>query len=86
MTFRRSASAIVADVGGELVLMDGDHREFFAFDGVGVRVWEMLEEPQSIEAIARVVACEYAVDENVCRTDVESFVHELHSLGVVDKL
>lgn len=79
----RNPDQIVADVGGDLVLMSVDQGEYFGITGVGSRVWELLATPIAVENIVRVICDEYAVEATVCQSDIESFVEELIQLGLV---
>lgn len=53
------------------------------FNGVGARIWDLLAEPTTAEAVVAALGDEYEVDEAQLRTDVTAFIAELHEKGLV---
>jgi hypothetical protein len=50
--FRRSSDAVGVEQGGRTVLLDGRSEEYFALDEVGSRIWALLDQPRTVDAIA----------------------------------
>ena len=80
----RRGGAMTAAVDSELVMLDTDKSLYFGLDEVGRRIWELLEQPQSFEAICSALQNEFDVDPKTCRTDVRAFISEMAEAELVE--
>ena len=62
---------------GESVILHTGSGKYFGFNHVGTDIWELLEEPQSIEAVTQRIADDYDVTRERCRDDIDELVAEL---------
>lgn len=81
--YRRNPDLIAADMDGETVMMSIERGDYYGIGGVGSRVWELLETPRTMADIVQAICAEFDVDEASCRADMEHFLGELHSHGIV---
>jgi hypothetical protein len=81
--FSRSDAPLTAEVDGEIVMLDPATSSYFGLDGVGARIWELCAEPQSIDTLVTVLMDEYDVDEATCVAEVQAFVADLQSSGLL---
>jgi len=81
--FSRNASPLTAEVDGELVMLDPSTSRYFGLDGVGLRIWELCADPQTIDSLVAVLTGEYDVDAATCESEVRAFVADLESSGLV---
>ena len=51
----RCSEMVVADMDGELVMMDVDQGSYFAVNQVGGHIWTQLETPQIVMALIKSV-------------------------------
>jgi hypothetical protein len=79
----RSEEPLTAVVDSETVMLSPDQGEYFALDAIGTRIWELLEEPRSIDEICVTLCAEYEVDPETCRRDVTALTGELHEAKLV---
>lgn len=79
-----SDAVATADLGGESVLLDPVSGRYFGLNEVGTRIFELLGEPRSVSSIVDVLVQEYEVSEDQLRRDVEQFVSEMMSRGLVE--
>ncbi len=79
----RDPDLIAADMDGDLVMLSIERGEYFGVGGVGTRVWELLEQPASVDDLTAAICAEYEVDEATCRADMSRFAEELLRLGLV---
>ena len=79
----RSSAPLTADVDNEVVMLDPATSNYFGLEGVGARIWDLCEQPQSVESIVAVLLAEYDVDESTCSTEVASFLVELESANLL---
>ncbi|WP_424016475.1 PqqD family protein [Halorientalis pallida] len=62
---------------GESVILHVDAGKYYGFNEVGTRVWEQVQEPQTIESVCETITDEYDVSTEQCREDVDELVTEL---------
>ena len=68
---------MVRDLGGEAILLDLATSTYFGLDAVGTRIWHLLAEHRSTEAIVPLLMLEFDVDERQIRLDLEALVTQL---------
>jgi hypothetical protein len=49
----RCSETIAREVDGELVMLDPRQSIYFALDSIGRRIWDLLEQPQQVNALCR---------------------------------
>ena len=83
---RVADGVLTRSAGAETVLLDLDSEEFFGLDGVGARVFQLLEEPQRLADVVEVLLTEYDVNRDTLTTDVVDLASDLvaRNLLVVD--
>jgi hypothetical protein len=75
--FQPRDDLLTATVNGEIMLLDIEAGRYFAMDRTGTRVFDLLKEQPSVEAVIAVLCREYDVEEAICRRDVEAYVQTL---------
>ena len=79
----RRPEAITRAAGDTLLMLDPRRDSYFELDPVGRRIWELLEEPQPVEALCSALVTEFAVPAETCRADVLAFLEELAAAELV---
>ena len=64
-------------VGDETILLDFDAGVYYGLDSVGARIWELLADARSLEAIVDTLLEEYDVTRDVLENDVAALLSEL---------
>lgn len=80
----RSNDPLVAAVDGELVMLDARTSAYFGLDGIGTRIWELLEHPLAVDSVCSALVEEYEVDAERCRTEVLGFIDDLLDANLVE--
>ena len=80
---RRQGDWLSAKVGDELVMMSATSRHYVGLSEVGARIWELIEQPRSLDDVCAMLQGEYDVAPQVCRDEVEAFLKELMDHGAV---
>lgn len=80
---QRTDSLSSVDVNGESVILNVDSGTYFGLDGVGARIWSLLESPVTYGELVRVVLNEYEVDRETAESDIADLVTELEQKGLV---
>ena len=79
----RHPELVAAEMDGDLVMMSIERGEYYGVGGVGPRVWELLEEPISIDGLTATICSEFEVEEARCREDVTQFVTQMSEMGLI---
>jgi len=80
---RRQGDWLIARVGDEVIMMSREKVHHIGVTEVSARIWELIEQPQEVEAICAQLRKEYAIAPEVCRAEVEAFLSELVDHGAV---
>jgi len=83
MMVRRQGDWLTAKVGDELVMMSAEKGNYIGLSEVGSRIWELVETPQTIDAVCTQLQNEFDVTPDVCRAEVETFLNELAKHGAI---
>jgi hypothetical protein len=82
--YSRQVDALHADVNGDLIVMSAETFDYFSLEGVGSRIWELLEPgPITVESITATLIAEFEVDEDTCSQAVTAFLNEAQQSGIV---
>jgi hypothetical protein len=80
----RRAEPLTAPVDGDLVMLDTRRSVYFGLDPVGHRIWALLEQPRSVDALCTELQARFDVAEETCRADVLAFVEQLVEAELVE--
>ena len=83
-TVVRSADQVSTDLGGEVVILGLQSEEYFSLEGVGARIWEMIQEPRTVQEILDAILNNYAVEPERCERDLLAVLGELADEGLVE--
>jgi hypothetical protein len=73
-----------ADLGpDDKVLLDADHGVYFGLEGPAKRIWDLLEQKTTLDAICTALQHEYDVDPQTCERDARTFIGDLIENGLV---
>lgn len=83
--FTQSENQVSAEINGETVMMSVEQGSYFGLDAIGSRIWNLMEQPISLQDMIDTLVEEYDVSEVNCKNDVVKFVAELNSRGLVHR-
>lgn len=72
-------------VKDDLVFFDETAGRYFATGSVGADIWDLIETPRSLDTICAALMDRYDVDAATCRAEVERFVAQLETAGLVQR-
>jgi PqqD family protein of HPr-rel-A system len=81
---RFSDTVTVSRVDEELVLLDSRSGKYFGLNAVGRRIFELLSENPNRKEALETLLTEYDVEEGQLRADIDRFLVELKSKGLVE--
>jgi coenzyme PQQ synthesis protein D (PqqD) len=74
---RRAEDQVSTDLGDEIAILDVAGGQYFGLDGVGARVWSLLEEPRTLADLCAHITDEYDVDPTRCELDMIELIATL---------
>ena len=77
-------TALAERLGDEIAILDPDSGLYFGLNEVGARVWELLREPKSVQAITEELLKEYEVDRDRCQASVLNLAGSLLNAKLVE--
>jgi Coenzyme PQQ synthesis protein D (PqqD) len=72
------------EIDKEMVVFSLASGEYAVFDLIGSRIWRLIEQLSSLEAIKVALVAEYALDDATCDAELVEFVNLLERKGLVD--
>lgn len=84
----RSDSLVSRVIAGETLIVPvrkgvADLASIYSLNEVGTSIWQAISSPRSTEEIVQLIAGEFAADPQDIKRDVESFLAEMQSAGLV---
>jgi len=83
--FKRNADLIGAKLDDDLVMMSVEEGQYYGLAGVGPRIWELIYECCSFEALVEQLLEEFEVEREICETDLAEFLEQMEKLGLVER-
>ena len=78
----RSPEVVYSELSGEVTMMSVASGRYFGLASVGARIWQMLDQPVSVESICERLTREYRVGPADCERDVLAFARRMIAEGV----
>lgn len=85
------ASVVVASrhqlssrLGEEVVILGLQDGTYYGLDGIGPRVWELMQEPRPVQGILDRLLEEYEVDASRCEEDLLALLERLRRPGLIE--
>jgi hypothetical protein len=85
-TITRGNGWFTAWNGQQLMMMSADSSAYLSLSGSGGRIWELLEQPQTLASLCQALAAEYLVDPADIRGQVQAFLERLRFQHAIELL
>lgn len=79
----RNEEPVAVEVDRTVVMMSVDQGMYFGLEGVGPKIWALLEQPRSVRQLCEALMSEFDVAPEVCRREVGAFLEELRRAQLV---
>jgi hypothetical protein len=83
MPFTVSADVVFRELDGEAVLLDLGTGTYFGLNGVGTRIWQLIDHGHEPADIINVLAAEYDAATPTIAADVERLIGELKARRLI---
>lgn len=70
-------------LAGEVIILGLADSVYYGLDGVGTRVWELLQTPRTVAEIVRTITAEFDVDRERAEADLLALLADLQSRGLI---
>lgn len=84
LLYRKSARQVSCKINDEVAILDLERAIYFGLQGVGVHLWESLEQPRSVDDLCASVMAEFEVPEAACRADIVRILGSLEAEGLIE--
>ena len=75
---------VSSDLKGEVAILNLKAGVYYGLDGVGARIWTLLQEPKTVSEIRDVLLQEYDVEAERCKRDLLALLQRLVNEGLVE--
>lgn len=73
-----------SDIAGSVVILNLKDGVYYELKEVGTRVWKLIQQPCSVQAILDVLLEVYEVDAEQCKADLFALLEDLASRSLVE--
>ena len=77
-------NAVYCNVGDEVVILSMEDEFYYGLNPVGAFIWNLIQEPKTIDEIEKAILNEYDVEEETCNNDLKEIIKELMDKGLVE--
>jgi len=71
-------------LGQESAILNLKNSVYYGMDSVGTRVWNLLQQPRSVEELRNTLVSEYEVDSDRCEKDLLSLLQKMRNEGLIE--
>lgn len=75
---------VSSDLAGEAVILNLKSGKYYGLNEVGARIWNLLQEPRTLNEIRNVILEEYEVESEHCDRDLLNLLKELAAEGLIE--
>jgi hypothetical protein len=81
---KKSARQVSCQINEEVAILDLERSLYFGLEGVGVEIWEALEQPRSVAELCDRIVESFDVNRNECEKDVLELLASLQKEGLIE--
>lgn len=79
----RNEEPVSVEMDDTVVMMSIEQGMYFGLEGVGPRIWALLDEPRSVTEVCEALTEEFDIDGASCLREVLAFLEELRGAQLV---
>jgi Coenzyme PQQ synthesis protein D (PqqD) len=80
----QSREQVASDLGGEVVILNLASGQYYGLNPVGTRIWELIQEPRSVDNVRDAILAEYEVEPECCERDLLALLEGLAAEGLIE--
>ena len=74
---------MATELGEEFVILNLKTGTYYGLEEVGARIWNIIQEPQTVQTIRSELLKEYEVDKDRCHKDLMNVLRKLEGEGLI---
>ena len=71
-------------LGEDIIILDLKAGLYFSLDNVGAKVWELIQQPQSVSGIRQAILETFEVSPDLCGGDLMALLRELADRNLIE--
>lgn len=75
---------VSSDLSGEAVVLNLKSGKYYGLNAVGARIWNLIQEPRTLNDIRNVIMEEYEVEPERCEREILNLLQELAAEGLIE--
>ncbi|MEO0434774.1 MAG: lasso peptide biosynthesis PqqD family chaperone [Cyanobacteria bacterium J06656_5] len=75
---------IASELGGEAVILNLSTGQYYGLNEVGARVWELIQQPCTVDSILHNLLEEYDVQPDVCKRDLTKILVDMKEACLIE--
>jgi Coenzyme PQQ synthesis protein D (PqqD) len=79
-----AADVVSADLGREKALLSMTDGVYYGLNPVGAMIWDLVQQPRSVEELRDAVLARYRVEPDQCEKDVLAVLGKLSDWGLLE--
>ena len=79
-----AAGQVSCDLAGEAVILDIQPGIYYGLNAIGARIWQLIQEPKSVDEVRNALIKEYEVEPDRCERDLLALLQELATKGLIE--
>jgi hypothetical protein len=83
-TIVRAPDVYATTIDGDVVVFNVEKGQYYGMQEVGVRIWELIEQPVAIGTLCDTLMDEFSVDRATCEMHVMTFVRDLREAQLIE--
>jgi len=83
-TVFRGKEQVSCDLGGESAILDFKRGIYYGLNETGTRIWNLINEPKTINEVRDTILKEYDVQPERCDLELSELLQELLAKGLIE--
>jgi hypothetical protein len=75
---------VSSNLAGEEVILDLKSGVYYSLNEVGASIWNLIQEPRTVNEIRDTLLAEYEVEPSQCDRELLVLIHQLEAEGLVE--
>ena len=81
---KKSAQQVSCNLNDEVAILDLKGALYFGLNDVGAHIWQLLDEPRSVDRLCSAVVEQFDVEPEACQADVLRFLAGMQEAGLIE--
>lgn len=79
-----ASDQVSCNLAGEAVILNLKNGVYYGLDPIGARIWDLIQEPMTVNEIRDVILKEHDVEPDRCERELLALLQELATVGLIE--